>query len=472
MVVALVACVVALFVATRGDGGYQVTAEFTTASQLVKGNLVAIGGVSAGKVDRIQLGPQGQALVTFSVNEEHTPLHRGTTATVRSTSLSSIAGRQIQLVPPPDAIAGEEIPDGGTLAEAETVSTVDIDQIFNTLDEETVRDFKRVIQGFERSYEGVAPQANRGLKYLNPLLSSARRLFDELSTDDRALQQLLVDGARFSGALAERSTDVTGLIGNLNRMMNAIGNRKAELSRSVALLPGFMRNANTTFVNLRATLDDVDPLVTASKPAVAELGPFLDELRVASADAVPTVSDLSAIIERPGKNNDLIELNRAQVPLAKVAVGTGKPDCGAGPENPADLQVVADDDYTQGSFGESACSLTNGEASLEFLRAYTPELVGWFDGFSHSGYADALTGMARVSTTFNTFSPSAPVPNLLELDTATEQFSALSLDNRSRCPGANERPLAGDPSVPFTDDGHLTDGLLGDCDPTQVQPGQ
>ena len=61
-----------------------------------------------------------------------------------------------------------------------------------------------------------------------------------------------------------------------------------------------MRNANTTFVNLRAALDDVDPLVNASKPVAAELRPFLATLREAAADAVPTVRDLDAIVRRPG----------------------------------------------------------------------------------------------------------------------------------------------------------------------------
>ena len=46
-----------------------------------------------------------------------------------------------------------------------------------------------------------------------------------------------------------------------------------------------MRRANTTFVNLRAALDDVDPLVNASKPVAEVLHPFLDQLQPLRADA-------------------------------------------------------------------------------------------------------------------------------------------------------------------------------------------
>ena len=477
MLALLAAGLVTFAVLGAGNGdSYEVTAEFQNASQLVTGNKVVIGGRPVGTVEEITIGEDGQALVRFTIDEGYAPLRRGTVATVRWTSLSSVAQRQVQLTPPPEGVEAEEIPDGGVMTQSETVAEVDIDQLFNTLDRRTVKDFKRVIQGFARSYEGVAERANRGYKYLNPLLYHGRRVFAELSADEAALESLLVDGAQFAGALADRSTDVSQLVGNLNRMMNAIGDRKLELARAIGLLPPFLRNANTAFVNLRAALDDVQPLVIASRPVARELLPFLVELRAAARDAVPTVRDLSAIIDRPGEANDLIELQRIQPALRRIAVGSGSPDCGPGSENPADLQVAADDDYTQGSFGEALCSLHNGHANLTFFRAYTPELVGWFDGFSHSGYVDALGGLGRVGTTFNTFSPTLnAIPDLTDPDSPLEQFAALSTGNVRRCPGGNERPLGpgfpADPSVPFTDGDALTDGIPGDCDPTKVQPG-
>jgi phospholipid/cholesterol/gamma-HCH transport system substrate-binding protein len=265
--------------------------------------------------------------------------------------------------------------------------------------------------------------------------------------------------------------------------VNAIGDQKAELSRAIGLFPNFLRSANTTFVNLRATLDDLEPLVVATLPVARELNPYLDELRGFAREAVPTVRDLSAIVRSPGRGNDLIELQKLQPQITEIAVGSGSPECGGGDEV-ADVLPAADDDYTQGSFGESVCSLRNGEASLEFFRAYAPELLAWFDGFSHSGYVDAIGGVGRVSTTFNTFSQVLPgVPNFLDPDTVTEQFDVITTGHDQRCPNSAERRLdvpfapgqpaldPSDDSVPFTDDGHLTDGEGGDCDPSQIIPG-
>ena len=61
-----------------------------------------------------------------------------------------------------------------------------------------------------------------------------------------------------------------------------------------------MRRANTTFVNLRAALDDVDPLVDASKPVARRLQPFLREARELAANGGPTLRDLSRTIKQPG----------------------------------------------------------------------------------------------------------------------------------------------------------------------------
>src|SRR3954452_12507500 len=105
---------------------YTLTAEFENASQLTIGNQVVIGGAPVGKVKEIKLGDDGQALVSFTVDDDFQPLPRGTTATVRSYSLSGLANRQVQLTLPPDNKAGEPIPDGGTMTQAETVSEVDL----------------------------------------------------------------------------------------------------------------------------------------------------------------------------------------------------------------------------------------------------------------------------------------------------------------------------------------------------------
>jgi len=213
-----------------------------------------------------------------------------------------------------------------------------------------------------------------------------------------------------------------------------------------------MRNFNTTAVNLRATLDDLDPLVDATKPVAKKLPPFTEALRGFATDAVPTVRRLDAVVRRPGPDNDLTELTALQPRLAKIAVGpvrrNGKPRPGALPV--------------------SQKALTRGLPSLAFFRPYltTEGLSGWFDDFGHSGVVDANGGMGRISTTFNLFTVVGGIPNIFgpPLTLNQAESDGFRSNNLKRCPGANERD-PGDGSTPFTDNGTL------DCNPTEVPTG-
>ena len=460
MALAVAAVAVALLL-LRGGSTYEITAEFQNASQLVKGSQVVVAGVATGTVKEIALGDRGQALVTFTVSDPYVPLKEGTTATIRSYSLSGIANRQVQLdLPAPDG-AGEELPSGSVLPTSQTVSEVDLDQLFNTLNARTIKNFKHVIEGFELSYEGVEKQANTGYRYLNPFLSTSRQVFGELTRDTPALEHLIVDTSHLTGALAERSADISLLIHNANLMMGAIARQSEALKEFLVRFPDFMRQSNTTFVNLRATLDDLDPFINASKPVATKLGPFFHTFRQAAHGAVPTITDLERTIRRPGAQNDLVELTRDAVPLARAAIGSGSPDCGRNPAT--DYQKAADQNFSQGAFGESVCSLRNGLPNLANFRAYTPELVAWFNDFGTSGITDANGGIGRISTTFNAFS--GGIPSLEPLSPIAELAKiGGAVGNNARCPAAQERN-PGDDSTPFTDNGTVA------CDPSQVPVG-
>src|SRR5205085_6560378 len=115
--------------------------------------------------------------------------------------------------------------------------------------------------------------------------------------------------------LAAKRDDVAGLVRNFNQTFGAIGSQKQALARAISLLPPFMRRANTTFVNLRATLNDLKPLVDESKPVAPKLRRFMAELRPLTQDARPTLRDLTRLIRLKGSDNDLIEATRTLVPL-------------------------------------------------------------------------------------------------------------------------------------------------------------
>jgi phospholipid/cholesterol/gamma-HCH transport system substrate-binding protein len=447
------AILVVAFLVLGGGNPYTVTANFQDASQLVKGNLVEVGGVKAGTIKDISLGPQNTALVQMEISGDYAPLPEGTVAEIRNQSLSSIAGHYVQLTyPQGDQSNGKTIPNGGNLPISNTVSGVDIDQLFNTLDKPTIQHFKDVVTGFARAYDGIGPQTNRGFHYFNPFLSTSREVFSELTLDENRFQHLIVDSASLSKALAQRSPDLEQFVSNADRMFGAIASQNTALASAIGQLPGFMRNFNTTAVNLRATLDDLDPLVSASIPVARKLPPFTQALRGFATDSVPTIRRLSAVVRRPGANNDLVDLTRLQPRIARIAVGP----------------VRRNGKRRIGAFPESVHALSRSLPQLAFFRPYITQegLSGWFDDFGHSGLYDANGGIGRISTTFNFFTVVGGVPNLFGTPLTPSQAEAdgFRTNNLQRCPGSNERN-PGDGSTPFTDNGSLS------CNPSEVPTG-
>ena len=101
----------------------------------------------------------------------------------------------------------------------------------------------------------------------------------QVTQDEGALTRFLLNSSPAVTAIAEKRNDLADLVTNTNNTASAIGSENVALARALGLLPTTLRRANTTFVNLRATLDDLDVLVAASKPATKNLAPFLRQLR-------------------------------------------------------------------------------------------------------------------------------------------------------------------------------------------------
>jgi phospholipid/cholesterol/gamma-HCH transport system substrate-binding protein len=368
-------------------------------------------------VKGIEITDDGHAQIELSIDGDHAPLRRGTRAEIRQFSQSGLANRYVDLSLPPDS--DDEIPDGGVIETDKTVTQVDLDELFNTLNPETRRSLQGFFKGSAAQWRDVADEANVGFEYLNPALSTSRRLFNELTKDTPTLQRFLVDSSEAVTALAERRDDLAALIGNLNDTTRALGSQKEALAESIGRLPPFMRRANTTFVNLRSTLDEVDPLVEASKPVAKRLGPFLSQARAFAADAEPTVHDLSLTIRRRGRANDLINLVNTFPRLNEIATVTKQRTYAPGGTR---LSVGE----TRGAFQESVDALKGGTGEISFARPYTTDFLGWFDDFSTTGGGfDALGATARGMITMSPF---------LHKD-------SLAVKQYKRCPGSAEAPL-------------------------------
>lgn len=396
---ALIAAAAALLVAigvTAGSffgSGYRVTVRFQNAGQLIVGGPVQTGGQSIGKVTDIELTDDGRADVTFEMDELHAPLPQGTRAAVKQLSLSGLANRVVDLDIPPDSGQGR-IPDGGRVTADEARTQVDFDQVLAMLDPRTRRALQDFLQGQAATLRGRGRELRRGFSYLNPSLAITSRLFGELTRDVPLLERTLSDSARMVTAVGERRDELASLVGHARDAMRALGDQKLALADSIGRFPGFMRRANTTFVNLRGTLDDVDELVEAATPVARRLRPVLAEARPFASAAIPALRDLRLAIRRPGGANDLVELMRALPPLADIATVARRRSLAPGGHEVDVGDVPA-------AVPQIAHALWAATPVVREMRPYTSDVLAFMDDYVATPKAyDALGKIDRAFASF------------------------------------------------------------------------
>lgn len=442
----LLAVIAAVVVVLTSGDRYRVDARFTNASQLVKGTVVTVAGEPVGKVEDITLTDDGQANIALTIDDDYAPLRKGTRAVVRQRSLSGAASNYVEL-----QLGGgdqDEIGDGGTIPGVNTESNVTLDQLFDTFDPKTRAATQQTIRFLRDVNAGREARANAAIQYLNPALSASSRLFGELNRNKRDFERFIVATSGLVTDISARDDDLAGLIGNLGTTMDALAAERQDLGDAVQTLPAFLRRANTTFANLRAALDDLDPLVETAKPIVREqLRPLFADLRPFAVAARPTVRDLSQTVRRDGKDNDLVELLRRQPAVDRIANSTAERN---GKDRPGAFKVTQ----------EANKGVT---PQLRFARPYSPELIGWFDDFSTSGPGDALGGFSRAGLQLNQFTLLPTLDAILPVPPALRDLLAnatLSVGRNNRCPGSLERGALWRPTDSFS------------CDPKQVPIGR
>jgi phospholipid/cholesterol/gamma-HCH transport system substrate-binding protein len=440
VIAALAVAVIALaIVFFGGGGGHKYTLVFQNAGQLVPDNQVLVGGSPVGSVESIELSDNNLAEIHVEVDQE---LHEGTTAVIRATSLSGVANHYVSISPGPNS--SPALDEGAELGLASTTTPVDIDQLFNTFPPSVRKGLSNFIKGNSAIYSGQGEAANDAYKYFGPALNRTDAFVEELNADQRLFERFIVSTSKLSTTVAQRGEALSSAISNANTAFDAISTQNLALDQTLRRLPPVMRQANTTFVNLRAAFDDLDPLVETAKPATKNLAPFLAELRPVISKFIPFLGNLRLAVARPGKANDTAEL-LATLPAVQ--------------------------EQASKAFPHAEDAIAGFQPNLDFIRAYTPDLfngigkigqiAGYYDGNGH--YVRAATAVQ------NLFKYNA---GALEPITKAQQFEAFgsSAPVHRRCPGGATQP-ATDGSNPFVDPPSSGSVSSSECNPADAPPG-
>ena len=428
--VAVVVIVAVLVLSSGGGSNYKL--EFADASQLVRGDQVQVGGVPVGSVKEIELTKNFTAVVTIHVEGSLVPLHEGTTAEVRTPSLSSVANRYVALFPGPNNRPA--LPPGSKLPASVTKQVTDLDQLFNTFNPQTRKGLSEFIQGNAEQYVGVSRELGLTTEYFPPALGATDHFFSELVRDQRVFTDFLVETAKAVTTIGGQNESLQGFIEHANTTFGAIGSEQEALARGLHQLPKTLQQGNRTFAGVPATFAALEELVNASRPTSKSLTTLFTKLRPVLVEGAPVVNNFSLAFNRPGPNNDLTDYVLALPQLAK-ALTTASP--------------------------AGVTALKESVPITAFFGPYSPDLEGTLREFGQtSAYYDANGHYARISPVFPDFKLGEN-NTLTPANSPQEALTNLKSRELRRCPGAATQP-APDRSSPFTDNGALS------CNPSQT----
>ncbi len=223
-------------------------AEFSTASELTKGDEVRIAGVVVGKVKKVEIYKRDHAMVTFKV-KDGVPLTQDSEASIRFLNL--IGDRYMSLS---EGEAGApRLAPKSTLPLEQTTPALNLTELF---------------QGFQPLFQALNPADVNKLS-LN--------LIKVLQGEGGTIQELLSNTASLTSTLADRDQLIGDVITNLGTLMETVDNHHQELDELLVSMKSWFGDLakdrkviGSSLTSIADVTETVADLLTQSRPLIKQ----------------------------------------------------------------------------------------------------------------------------------------------------------------------------------------------------------
>jgi phospholipid/cholesterol/gamma-HCH transport system substrate-binding protein len=361
----VVGCLVALaFMWTFAGGQLNPTATHYSVQAVVP-SAVSLGlhadvrqaGVRIGSVEGIARHGTNVVL-QLQLDPDHSPVYNDARVLVRSKTLT---GENYVDLDPGKPSAGRVV-SGGVLSIAHAGQSVQFDQLLSTFDGSHRRDLQRLLQGLGRGLGGRGDALNRFLEGSDATVTESRPVAQVLAADRAQVASLVDDLGWDLRALGDRANSIRTLTRQGTLLAEAVAARDGKVRSTLALLPGFLKQARATSTHLGGFS------LTAT--------PVVHDLRLATEDMAPTVALLQPTATRARATmNSLSRFTRAANPMAAYLRPFARATAGVAPNLEAVLrQVNPALDYLAPyarEFGSLASNLRDGSEQYDALGHYS-----------------------------------------------------------------------------------------------------
>jgi phospholipid/cholesterol/gamma-HCH transport system substrate-binding protein len=274
---------------------YEVKVPFTEATQLAEQSDVRISGVNVGKVQKIDLSPDGdRAWATVAIDAQYAPLPESTRAILRTKTL--LGETYIELSP--GSREGAELEDGGVLPQANIAQSVQLDEIFRTFNAETRAAFQEWMQEAGVAITGQGQNLSYAIGSLEPTFAEFDKLFRVLDSQRVAVGQLFRNGATTFESLRGREGQLADLIQSSNAVFQTTARRDRDIEALFRAFPTFLDESRLTLNRLEDFSVNATPLMQQLVPAAEELSPTLISISQLAPEAKAFFEGLGPVIKR------------------------------------------------------------------------------------------------------------------------------------------------------------------------------
>ena len=295
-------CVVAIFLSYNANSGlpfvpsYKITVQVPDAAGLVKGNEVRTGGKRIGSVDRID-GRVGAnkpyAQLELKLDKLVEPLRDDTVVTVRPRSPLGL--KYLEVVP---GKRGKELREGATLALEQSPQTVELDEVFNTFDEQTRRALQQTVTGLGDGVAGRGVAFNEAVAGAPELTMRAERVFRNVADPATRLRRALTALQRVTDELAPVAPRFASMFDNANTTLLALASVRDELGQVVDELPATEAAGIDALRVARPLMRDTRQLLRELRPGTRVLGEAATRLHSALHRGIPVLRRASDLADR------------------------------------------------------------------------------------------------------------------------------------------------------------------------------
>jgi len=306
---------------------YKISADFPEAITLQKEADIRIGGVTVGKVDSLELPEEGNATrAVMEIDPEFAPISSDAKAILRQKTLlgetyieittgtqvdpeaesdlqeagdetAQTSATDVNLAEVSGDDAAEPIEEGGQLADSQVVEQVQIDEIFNALDEETRQAFQLWMKNAGIAVDGRGLDLNDAFGNIGPFSEDASDVLGTLREQEQALRGVVRNTGAVFQALTARDQELAGAIVGSNRTFRALASRDESLAETFQIFPTFNSEARLTLERLEKFARNAGPLFRDLRPVARDISPTLRDLRRLAPNARRLFKNLDPLID-------------------------------------------------------------------------------------------------------------------------------------------------------------------------------